>query len=269
MKARELNLPKRVLGKTGILVSVLGLGTVKFGRNQKVHYPHPFALPSEAEAERLLALAQDHGMNLLDTAPAYGESEERLGRLLVGQRQAWILSSKVGEEFIGGESFFDFSKPAICKSIERSLKRLKTDYLDVVFVHSNGEDVKLIQEEAVFETLAELKKSGKIRAYGMSTKTIEGGLLAVEASDVVMVTYNPQQLAEQPVLLHAHQQGKGVFIKKALASGHLLQRKEEADPVKAAFDFIFREPGVSTVILGTLNPEHLEQNVACVKALLN
>lgn len=261
-------LPKRPIGKTGLSVSVVGLGTVKFGRNQKVHYPLSFSLPSDKEVSDLLALAQEYGLNLLDTAPAYGESEERLGKLLAGKRDQWVISTKVGEDFTAGESHFDFSPAAIRKSIERSLKRLHTDYLDLVLVHSNGEDVRLIKEEAVFETMAELKQAGKLRAYGMSTKTIEGGLMAVNASDVVMVTYNPHQFAEQPVLAHAHQQGKGIFIKKALASGHLDKLGSHQDPVKAAFDFIFQEPGVTSVILGTINPEHLKHNVDCIKALL-
>ncbi len=261
-------LSKRPIAQTGITVSPIGFGTVKLGRNQKVHYPHSFSLPSDQEAANLLALAQDCGINLLDTAPAYGESEERLGKLLAGKRQDWVLATKVGEEFIEGESHFDFSPAAMRKSVERSLKRLNTDYLDLVLVHSNGEDVKLIKQDAVFETLADLKKSGKIRAYGMSTKSIEGGLLAVNHSDVVMVTYNPHQFAEQPVLVHAHKQGKGIFIKKALASGHLNKLGAHADPVKAAFHFIFQEPGVTSIILGTINPEHLQHNIDCVKSLL-
>lgn len=269
MKNTQAKLPKRFLGQTGMQVSVVGLGTVKFGRNQKVHYPASFALPSDAEVANLLALAQDYGVNLLDTAPAYGESEERLGKLLAGKRQDWLLSTKVGEEFMEGESQYDFSPAAIRRSIERSLKRLRTDYLDLVLVHSNGEDIKLIKQGAVFETLAEFKKSGKIRAYGMSTKTIEGGIQAVNASDVVMVTYNPHQFAEQPVLVYAHEQKKGVFIKKALASGHLNKLGADPDPVRVAFEFIFQEPGVSSIILGTINAEHLKQNIDSVKALLN
>src|SRR5579863_3279859 len=135
-------LPKRPLAQTGLSVSVVGLGTVKFGRNQQVNYPAAFTLPSDGEAANLLSLAQEAGINLLDTAPAYGESEARLGRLLAGQRHQWVLSTKVGEEFTEGESQFDFSPSAIHKSIDRSLTRLNTDYLDLVLVHSNGNDAR-------------------------------------------------------------------------------------------------------------------------------
>jgi aryl-alcohol dehydrogenase-like predicted oxidoreductase len=252
----------RLLGSTGIQVSALGLGTVKFGRNQKVHYPTEFELPSDQAIMALLSLAKELGINLLDTAPAYGSSEERLGSLLKGQRDQWVLCTKVGEEFVEGESTYDFSPASTRHSIERSLKRLGTDYLDVVLVHSNGDDKKIIEEDQVFLTLEELKKAGKIRAYGMSTKTVEGGLLAVDLSDIVMVTHNPVYQAEQSVIAHAYAQHKGVLIKKALASGHL-QKISAADPVQEAMRVIFQEPGVTSVIVGTLNPAHLRHNVDC------
>lgn len=209
------------LGSTGIHVSRVGLGTVKFGRNQGVKYPHPFDLPTEHDMLALLDCAQSLGINLLDTAPAYGESEERLGTLLKNKRHDWIICTKVGEEFVNGKSTYDFSPGSIQHSIERSLKRLNTDVLDIVLVHSNGDDEKIIYEDAVFETLLKLKNTGLIRAFGMSTKTVAGGILAVDHSDVVMVTYNPVQTEEQPVIAHAAQKNKGVLIKKALASGHL------------------------------------------------
>ncbi len=89
----------RPLGATSLSVSPLGLGTVKFGRNVGVKYPQPFDLPSDQEALTLLATAWDLGINLLDTAPAYGVSEERLGRLLQHCRRDWVIVTKVGEEF--------------------------------------------------------------------------------------------------------------------------------------------------------------------------
>ncbi|HCO61668.1 MAG TPA: aldo/keto reductase, partial [Porticoccaceae bacterium] len=83
------SIAKRRLGNTAMEVSLLGLGTVKLGRNQGVKYPEDFNLPDDRQAVELLALARDHGINLLDTAPAYGISEERLGVLLRNQRQHW------------------------------------------------------------------------------------------------------------------------------------------------------------------------------------
>ncbi len=256
------------LGSTNILVSRIGLGTVKFGRNEKVNYPQGFALPDDKTILHLLAQAQSLGINLLDTAPAYGSSEERLGPLLKTQRNSWVISTKVGEDFKNGKSYFDFSSEAVRESILRSLKRLETDYLDIVLVHSNGEDKKIIEELHIFETLSEIKKAGLIRAYGMSTKTVEGGMLAVDQSDLVMVMHNLIYSAEQSVIQYAHQKQKGVFIKKALASGHLAALSSE-DAVRDSMKFILSEPGVSSVIVGTLNAEHLKYNALCVEQALS
>lgn len=242
------------LGSTDIDVSPFGLGTVKWGRNEGVHYPAAFQLPTDTELLALLAETKSLGINLLDTAPAYGVSEERLGKLLQGQRQDWILSSKAGEDFIQGQSHFDFSSQAIHRSVERSLQRLQTDYLDILLIHSNGEDQKIIEEHAVFVTLQQLKTAGKIRAFGLSSKTVAGGLLTIDHADVAMVTYNPLHTEERAVIRYAQQKQKGIFIKKAFASGHLLNTSE-------VLQFIFSEPGVTSVILGTINPKHLRENV--------
>ena len=249
-------LQKRQIGKTDVEVSVIGLGTVKFGRNQGVKYPHAFSLPSDSEIEALLHTAEELGINLLDTAPAYGTSEERLGTLLRGSRQKWVISTKVGEEFVDGESQFDFSAAHLRQSIERSLLRLHTDYLDIVLVHSDGNDVNVIENDHVFSMLAALKKEGKIRAYGMSTKTLDGARLTIDLADVVMLTYNPTYTDEREMIDYAYQHQKGVFIKKAFASGHLQM------PTNEVMKFVFAEPGVTSVIVGTLNKEHLRENVA-------
>lgn len=256
-----------MLADTGISISRIGLGTVKFGRNQGVHYPDAFGLPTNQAILALLDGAQSLGINLLDTAPAYGASEERLGKLLKTQRQNWVICTKAGEEFVRGKSHFDFSPAAIQSSVERSLQRLHTDMIDIVLVHSNGDDEKIIAEDNVFQTLSDLKRKGYIRAFGMSTKTIAGGLLTVEQADVVMVTYNPLQAEDQKIITAAHQKNKGIFIKKALSSGHLDKIAGE-DPVLTSMQFIFNEPGVSSVILGTLNFAHLQHDVLCAENAL-
>lgn len=249
---------KRSLGQTGIEVSVVGLGTVKFGRNQGVKYPTAFELPSDKEILILLNTARELGINFLDTAPAYGISEERLGKLLKGNRHEWVLGSKAGEEFVDGDSLFDFSEAMLIKSVERSLKRLHTDYLDLLLIHSNGDDERIIHEDNVFLTLEKLKKAGKIRSYGMSTKTIVGGKLTLEHSDAAMVTYNPSYTDELELITYAHQLKKGIVIKKGFASGHLDKIGKPAE----ALQFILNEPGVSSVIIGTVNPKHLRENVS-------
>ena len=255
----------RPLGSTGLTVSPLGLGTVKIGRNQGVKYPSGFELPDDQQVRNLLSLARDLGINLLDTAPAYGTSEERLGPLLKGQRHDWVLCSKVGEEFDNGESWFDFSAAHTRRSVERSLQRLHTDYLDLVLVHSDGNDLKVLEGE-VYPALQKLKQDGLIRGFGFSGKTIEGGLKALEDGDCAMVTWNLREQSERPVLDFAQAHNKGILIKKALASGHICLEGE--DPVTAGFRLVFSHPAVGSAIVGTINPVHLAQNVTTVAGIL-
>jgi aryl-alcohol dehydrogenase-like predicted oxidoreductase len=253
-------LDKIKFGQTDLSISRVGLGTVKFGRNEGVRYPHAYTLPTDKEIRELLAYAADLGINLLDTAPAYGHSEERLGKALKNQRHSWVLGTKVGEEFNDGQSHFDFSTQGVTNSINRSLQLLQTDYLDYVLVHSDGNDEAIINETTIFTDLHQLKQVGKIRAFGMSTKTVAGGILAAERSDAVMVTYNPIQAEELPVIEYAAKNNKAILIKKAFASGHL-QNFTSENPIADVMDFIFATPGVSSIILGTLNPKHLQTNV--------
>lgn len=253
-------LQKRRVGTTDIEVSQIGLGTVKFGRQLGLKYPVPFTLPKDHEIEQLLDTASELGINLIDTAPAYGMSEERLGKLLKGKRHQWVISTKAGEEFIDNQSRFDFSANAIHQSVSRSLQRLQTDYLDILFVHSDGDDKRIILQDEVFNTLAILKQEGKIRAFGMSTKTVVGGLMTIDLADLAMVTFNPTYSDEREVIAYALKQQKGIFIKKALASGHL-PSYGKTEAISNAMRFIFSQPGVTSIVIGTINPLHLRENV--------
>lgn len=248
----------RPLGSTGIAVSPLGLGTVKLGRNTGVKYPTPFDLPSDDDARDLIAAAEDLGINLIDTAPAYGTSEERLGTLLAGRRDRWVICTKAGEEFDGAQSTFDFTPRAIRASIERSLTRLRTDRIDIALLHSDGSDTHILHESGAPEALDDLKKAGKLRATGISTKTPEGALLAARMCDIVMVTLNPQHTADLPAIEKAQRNARAVLIKKALISGHT-----DADhSPEACLRFALDTPGVTSIIIGTINPEHLRANAA-------
>ncbi|GAB1255795.1 aldo/keto reductase [Aurantivibrio plasticivorans] len=262
-------LPQVPLGSTDIHISRVGLGTVKLGRNQGVKYPTSFSLPTDAEALDLLAHARQLGINLIDTAPAYGTSEERLGEFLLGQRHEWIICSKAGEEFEQGESSYNFSPKHIKHSVERSLRRLKTDYLDIVLLHSDGNDLEAI-EQGGLDALAQLKSEGLIRSFGMSTKTVGGGIAAAKQSDCVMATYNLATQDEKLVLDYCAEHGKGVLLKKVLASGHITHQatanltsgETQDNPLQASMDFVFKHPGVSAAIIGTINPAHVAENVA-------
>ncbi|MFP4314020.1 MAG: aldo/keto reductase [Alphaproteobacteria bacterium] len=247
------------LGKTGINLSPLGLGTVKFGRNEGVKYPQGFNIPDEKTLSNLLSLAKDLGINTLDTAPAYGTSEERLGRFLKGRRQDWIIIGKAGEEFENGQSCYNFTPGHFEKSLELSLKRLQTDYIDIFLIHSDGNDKENLSDDLLAK-MQDFKTRGLVRAIGASTKTVYGGIRTLEAMDTAMVTYNPDYLDEKPVLDFAAENQKGVLLKKALSSGHNTN-------IKDTFKFCFDHSAVTSAIVGTINPEHLRENANAIKAL--
>lgn len=239
-------------------VSLIGLGGVKLGRDQGVRYAESFTIPSAETAAGLLDRARELGVNLIDTAPAYGTSEILLGNLLKPQRRQWIICSKVGEEFQDGASHFDFSPGATRKSVERSLQRLATDYLDIALIHSNGADLRILNELGTLEALRELQQQGLIRAVGISHKTVEGGLRAIElGADVIMATLNPRALEQIPVVKAASAQGCGVLIKKALAGG-------DGSPEDLAW--VAGNRGVSSIVVGTINRDHLQANIAAACA---
>lgn len=311
----------RPLGSTGIRVSVLGIGTVKLGRTRGLKYPTPSVsqasagewsgdrsgrsggegsgealntLPSDEQIVALLTAAQELGINLIDTAPAYGSSEQRLGDIMSRQgggggggwlsghqRERWVICTKAGEEFddASGQSRYDFSPAHVRMSVERSLKRLRVECLDIVLVHSDGRDDWILRESGAIEELERLRDQGKLRVPGISTKSRAGGLAAVQrlaqagnssavaggagcagggsggGGGVVMITYNQEHQDEAPVIDAAARSGVGILLKKALSSGHA------SDPAQA-IRFALRHPGVSSVIVGTISPTHLEANAA-------
>jgi aryl-alcohol dehydrogenase-like predicted oxidoreductase len=255
----------RPLGSTGILVSPISLGTVKLGRDEQVKYPRDFRIPDDKEAKSLIDMAFELGINVLDTAPAYGNSESRIGALIEGQRKDWVIVTKAGEIFENGQSQFDFSVQGITASVIASLKYLRTDYLDVVLIHSDGDDDFILNHTGAAEALDRLKDKGDIRSHGMSSKTSEGGLQVVRDMDVVMATCNVSYQDELDVLVAAEQHNKGVIIKKALQSGHAAGD----GGVEEAMQYIFSQPGVSTISIGTINPDHLRQNIEIVESVLS
>lgn len=257
----------RPLGKTGIMVSPLGLGTVKFGRNEKVKYPSAFDLPDEDFLAELLSLTKSLGINLIDTAPAYGLSEQRLGRLLKGQRCDWIIVGKAGESFVDGVSHYDFTPDAVRRQVEQSLKDLQTDYLDVLLLHATDGDETLCRDEALLGMLQQLKTEKLVHAVGLSAKTPAAGVAGAGLFDVMMLAHSPGYQDETAAIEKAQQNNCGVLLKKIFNSGHAVH--DDADNVRKTFEFIFANPGVHAAIVGTINPDHLRANAQALLDVLD
>lgn len=245
---------RRALGRTGLEVTPIGYGAFKIGRNEGVKYPTGYDLPSDDEAARILHGVLDLGINLIDTAPAYGLSEERIGRALASRRDEFVLSTKIGETFANGESVYDFSREAVLRSVERSLQRLRTDTIDLLLVHSDGNDIAIQRETPVIETLQAIKQRGVARCIGFSGKHCEGAREAFAWADVLMIDYSASRTDHEPIIREAADRRIGILIKKGLGSGQL--------PPEDAIPFVLRHAGVSSLVIGGLNLGHLRQNIA-------
>lgn len=243
----------RELGRTGLSVSPVGYGAFKIGRNAGVKYAHGYALPDDAEAERLLNGVLDLGVTYIDTAPAYGSSEERIGRFLSHRRREFTLSTKVGERFEDGRSSYEFAAEAVRSSVQASLRRLKTDAVDILFIHAHAQDAAILTETDVAPTVLDLRRLGWTRAVGLSAKTVAAARLALEWADVLMVEYHAADRSFEPLLEQARRRGVGVVVKKPLASGRL--------PAESALRFVLANPAVSSALVSTLSLEHLRDNV--------
>lgn len=250
---------KRQFGATGKAVSLLGIGTAKFGRNTHVKYPggDGFELPSDARISDILDMAIDHGVNLIDTAPAYGTAETRLGEIMGSRRDRFFINTKAGEEYDGEKSTYVFDAGHIRQSVERSLKRLHTDYLDCVMLHCSRNDVAEVVESDALETLARLKQEGKILSFGASTNSVEAGRYAADHADAVMVSYNAHYQDEAEVIAYAHVKNCAVLIKKGLASGHT----DKIGDTASALRFVANTKGVTSIVIGSITPANILFNI--------
>lgn len=255
-----LTLPVRSTARLGRSVTAIGWGAFKIGRNQGAKYPQTYELPSESDSVALVRDVIAMGVHAIDTAPAYGLSEARVGLALAGLdpavRKKVFLSTKAGERFADGVSHYDFSQHAISHSVHESLARLQSKSVDLVWIHSDGSDLAILRDGGALAALEALKSVGVIGAIGFSPKSVEGAAAAVRDPrvDAVMVEFHPQAAEMESVLRSAQEMGKAVFVKKPLASGRL-------DPA-AAIPWILRHSAVTCVVVGGLSLQRLRQNAS-------
>jgi len=240
------------------VLSPIGFGAFKIGRNQGAKYPAAYTLPDPAAVDSLLNGVLDLGINYIDTAPAYGFSEERIGQTIADRKDEFFLSTKVGETFRDGVSAYDFSERGVRASLDASRTRLRVERLDLVFIHASRDDLRVIQETDVVGTLCRLRDEGVIGAIGLSGYTESAFREALDWADAIMVEYHQDDRSLEPMITEAARRGIAVMIKKALASGRL--RPERALP------FVFANPAVTSVVVGSLDLDHLRENLRLAQA---
>jgi aryl-alcohol dehydrogenase-like predicted oxidoreductase/radical SAM superfamily enzyme YgiQ (UPF0313 family) len=212
----------RLLGSTGIKVSEIGFGA--WGIGGATSRILSYGETDDAESLSALQFAFDHGVTFYDTADSYGNghSETLLGKAFGRRRDQVVLASKVG--FVDLDQPQDFSPRHLRTSLEGSLRRLGTDYLDLLQLHSPSLD-ELRRDPSILETLEALRQEGKIRAFGLSVRSPEEGLAALEefGFGVIQVNFNliDQRALDVGLFEKAQASGAGLIIRTPLAFGFL------------------------------------------------
>lgn len=291
----------RQFGNTNLNVSAIGLGCSRLGGN--------LTQGNQKEAVKMLHLALDSGVNFYDTADSYGQgqSERLLGKTFKNNREEVIFATKAGYCLspLGNmaakfKPFFkplarslravkssqfsvnslsdarssvlrqNFDQTYLKNAVENSLKRLQTDYLDLFQLHSPPTEV--LQTTEIWETLASLKKQGKIRYYGISCDTVADALLCLQQPELSSIQLEVNWLKQEAitkVLPLAQQKNVGIIARQPFASGQIItnkapfnyKSKEERNLFQTALQFVLKQDGVSVVIPGASSCQHLKTNL--------
>lgn len=258
----------RKLGNTNLEVSVLGFGAGQIG---------DYNIP-DSQVDKLLNEALDLGINLIDTARGYYASEERIGKFISHRRDEFLLSTKVG---YGIEGYRDWTYEIILAGVDEALRKLKTDYIDIVHLHSCSLDI--LKAGEVTDALLKAKEQGKIRlaAYSGENEALEYAIFS-DRFDSIMTSVNIcDQYSLNDLIPHAKRKNLGVIAKRPIANApwkfterpvgnyaedYWLRWKEMNLPPEFNKHEIFLRfsafaDGVDAIVLGTTKIEHLKSGI--------
>ncbi|OAO89095.1 hypothetical protein AXX17_ATUG04500 [Arabidopsis thaliana] len=266
---------KRTFGKTDMQVSVLGFGSAEIGMDT--------AEVSEHKVSQLLNQILDEGVNVLDSASSYKRSEDLIGRSVSHRRNDYYVFSKLGEGNSVGLPYPDWDVRNVRPSIERTLRDLKTDYVDLLMIHSCSEAV--LRQGDLIEAVRELKREGLTRYIGYSGDSTDA-LYAV-GTDVFDALETSVNIADQEALAltitEANRRNMGIIAKRPIANAVWVRRGMENAPEKyverlekldypflrndsdaiseKALRFVLSIPFVDTAIVGTTQIDHFLKNL--------
>ena len=276
-------LPKRTLGQTDLKVTQLGYGSMG------LRGPRTWGVRvvDDAAAEQFLNRVLDVGINLIDTSPDYGVSEERIGQFIASRRNEYVLATKCGCVYTQHEDHLEIDHqwdPEVVKrNLDTSLKRLRTDHIDLLQFH--GGDADSLQRSGLIDLLQGFKAEGVIRFIGVSTKipNVEG-LIALDVFDTFQMPFSCLAPEHGEWIDRAAAQGAGIVIRGGVAQGGPeaeIQRPALNSVWKAArldevlpegisraeliLRYTLTHPHCDSTIVGTCNADHLEENVAAAK----
>ena len=271
----------RELGKTGLKITPLGLGLAEISRQDRMG-------GDTSAAATVLNEALDNGINFLDTAACYGDTEALIGEIVSHRRDEYVLATKAGHA-VGDAPDESWTPETIEHSIDRSLRLLQTDYVDIVQLHSC--DVEVLERGDVIEAVVRAREAGKTRFASFSGDN-EAAKWAVESGifATLQTSYNvvEQHARTKGLFDMAQAADMGVILKRPVANGawwkdespypyadeyfRRSQMMKAAGPFEHDLDdkvrlvtgFALAEPAVTTIITGTHNVDHLKSNIDLV-----
>jgi aryl-alcohol dehydrogenase-like predicted oxidoreductase len=276
-------LPTTVLGRTGLTVTRLGYGAMEI-RGSRIWSGRPV---TDNQAEKILNTVVDAGITFLDTANDYGRSEEFIGRYLAHRRVQYYLATKCGCHVVRRDADIDdtphvWTKENLFRGLHESLQRMKTDYVDVMQLHNPT--VQQCEQYAVVATLQEMQRQGKVRWLGISTSLPHlPTYLRWGVFDVFQIPYSALERTHEAWITATAQAGIGTVIRGGVARGEPgvglggAARWQKFAPARldelraegeSRTEFLLRftltHPHVQTIIVGTLYPEHLAENLRAI-----
>ena len=271
------DLPKHTLGRTGLDVTVLGFGAME------VRGPSGRA-PTPDQAKQGLNAVIDSGINYIDTSFDYGDSEDLIGEYISNRRNEYVLASKCGcQRTAYGYRDHIFTRKNILDGVNQTLKRLRTDHLDVIQFHMSPSKEVIEREQAV-QTLLDLKREGKVRFIG-SSSTLPNLVdhIRMGVFDVLQIPYSALDRRHEALIGEAAKAGAGTVIRGGAGKGapgegqgsqdtwnlwdkaKLNDLLDGGSKTEFMIRFTITHPDLSTTIVGPSNLEHLKANVLAVK----
>lgn len=273
-------LPKATLGRTGLKVTRLSYGAMEV-RGSRIWGGRPV---TEEQAKTILNAVLDSGINFIDTANDYGRSEEFIGKYLSNRRNEFYLATKCGCTVVRRDEHTDdtphvWTRDNLFRGLNESLQRMKTDYVDIMQLHNPP--VEETEKNKLVDALKEMKQQGKTHFISISTTLphlptyLEWGVF-----DTFQIPYSALEREHEDWISKAAEAGIGTIIRGGVARGEVgvglggeerwkkfeeagLDDLREAGESRTAFllRFTLSHPHIDTTIVGTLFPEHLQENV--------
>jgi aryl-alcohol dehydrogenase-like predicted oxidoreductase len=272
-------IPKRILGRTGLEVTQLGFGAMEIRGNRI--WRGRFC--SDEQAKTILESVLDSGINFIDTSNDYGLSELFIGRFISERRSEYILASKCGchVQYAGDydETPHIWTRENILRNIADSLQKMQVDHLDLLQLHNPDPDT--VQKNKLIDLLQDLKRQGAIHFIGCSsTSPFISTYIKWNVFDVFQIPYSALERKHENWITKAAEAGAGIIIRGGVARGEpgsglgnadrwqifekaRLDELRSRDESRTAFllRFTLSHPHCHTTIIGTVNPQHLHENI--------